>query len=259
MDVLHRGARAELEPPAGVLHAPAEVDVPARADAFAEAADSFPRLPPHEQVRRRRVRALRRGEPRLVEDATGPCVAAQEPTLKGQPDDAPGDRPAIGRHGLVEVLVEDSLGGDAIGVEEQKPVRAHRLDADVPRVVRARHLVSQEHDRASRHPLVELFQDVAPRVVDEHDLVDVPTRNSGESGARLHGLLERPCKRTDDGDGTLPVDASAAIVAAHDRRTLPTRRSDVCAAVSGRREDQGDGLPRARSRGAGANGAARRR
>src|SRR5205807_3551993 len=80
-----------------IAEAPGEVDVTARADSFAEAAQLAPDLTADEQVRRARERPLTGEALLLVDDPAAPGVPGGEAPLVAGAGDRPRDRPrAVG-------------------------------------------------------------------------------------------------------------------------------------------------------------------
>ncbi len=145
--VLDSRLRAQFQPPARLLEAPAQVGVLGGPDALIEAADLLECDPAHQQVRRDRPRAVGVREMRLLaEEAAGGAVAGGERVGVGAGGDLTGQCPDARGHGLAEIRIEQSTRRAAVGVEEQDPVAARARRAGVAGV-RGRAFAGRSHDR----------------------------------------------------------------------------------------------------------------
>ncbi len=122
--VLDARAGAELEPPPGLLQAPAEVGVLGRAHPLVEAADLLERGAADQQVGRDGPREVRMGEVRLLaEEVPGGAVPRGERRgVRPAATTSPASAPTSSATGSAKYASSSVGGRAAVGVQEQDPV-----------------------------------------------------------------------------------------------------------------------------------------
>ena len=135
----------------------------------------------------------------LGEMAAGARVARNERGLVGQAHDLAHHRAGalLGRCG--EVVVDDARGRKAVGVEEQQPVVAGALGADIARVVGGL-LPARPHD-GERGGHLERGEHAIGCVVGDDDLVAGAQRDALERGPGGAGVVTATVERKHDTDG----------------------------------------------------------
>src|SRR4051794_34739057 len=185
--------------PAGLLRAPAEVDVLGVADALEEAAELAPDIAAYQQVGGVGPAPLVLVERvALVEPPARGSVLGGRGALVLKRRDATGDdRRVVGRW-VREVGVDQVRLGDAVAVDEQHPIAARSRGAGVSTA--CRRAFADGRRRVPRRRQIERREHLVDAVVANHDLVALGEPQTREALDHLARVVRTACERDDNRD-----------------------------------------------------------